>query len=52
MVCKKPAQVKVLDTIEANARTMQFVNKSGNLITKHKATLGQFGVLNVGLIKF
>ena len=52
MVCMRPSQIRVLDDIEVNAKTMQFINKSGKLITKHKATIGQWGVISVGITKF
>lgn len=52
MVCTRTNQVEVLNFIEATAKTRQFINKSGRLVTKHKATLGQWGVLNIGLSKF
>ena len=51
-VCKKPHQVKVLDTVENHGETKRFRNDSGKVIVKHKTTLGQFSVLNVGLVKY
>lgn len=52
MVCKKSFQIKVLDTIELNAVTREFKNEDGKLVIKHKVTIGQWGVLNVGITKF
>lgn len=51
-VCKTKYQHKVLDTIEGGSETIEVVNKSGKTVTKHKATLKQFNVINVGVSKF
>ena len=51
-ICKEPKQIKVLNTIEKTAETKRFKNGSGKIITKHKTTLGQFFVLNVGVTKY
>lgn len=51
-VCSKNYQQKILNTIEAKGETKEFANKSGKKIIKHKATINQFGVINVGISKF
>lgn len=51
-ICKKKYQNDILNNIENTAETKQVKNKSGRWVTKHKATLKQFGVINVGISKF